>query len=171
MQTSTAKFMLADIQAVFASPSEWEINFCDGKSLGHPTTFAGHYQWHAWSGRIFAKDRSKGTGSVGSFAISCHVGDSKRLEFSITTWKNNKSFFYTIENSDQLPEDYDLLDVFDFLKNLGFDIKLQMSYDFICNKPREAGNARPSLARIPFKTHIGEERLNARHTNLGGFYW
>lgn len=171
MQTATVKFMLANINTVFASPTDWEINFCGGKSLSYPSTFAGHYKWHAWSGRIFAKDRRPGAGSIGSFSISCHVRDTKKLNFIISTWKDENTFLYSIENSDKLPEDYDLLDVFDLLKEMGFDIKLQMSYNFIDNKPKEANNANPSIARIPFVDHIGEERLEARRKNLQGFYW
>lgn len=170
MQTATAKFMIAEMSAIFSNPSDWEINFCDGASMGYPTTFGGHYKWHSWKGRLFAKDRAIGSGSLGCLSIGCHVRDTSNLSFTLMTWKDQKYYHYSIEKPN-LPEDYDILDVFDYLKLSGFDIKLQMSYDCLSFKPIDAWEAHPSVARIPFKDHFSPQKLEEKYNNPRGFYW
>lgn len=141
------------IATVLANPADWILDFTGPFTPSYPNTYGGSGNPRfTWLGRIFPKTGKRV--SPGIFFMDCHKNSKNTLEIGIQCWQGRSDSAVELPHQD-LPENYDLFDLLDVLKERGFEIHF-CSRDIISKHITDTYN--PACLRQEAKDRLPKEK-------------
>lgn len=139
-----------NITSILSNPSAWELNFTKHFTPDYPNTYSNSDVRCTWFCQLYTKDEKHKY--VGKFFIDCHINDKNMLEVGFQTASDETSTSIDIS---KLHRNYDLFDVLDILKNIGFEITIN-TIRISSAKPNDN---RVQRVRLSLKDRIDNSKL------------